>query len=203
MLLTANRLVERRGGRGPFDVATYSVDGGAVTGYGGLGLTPTHGALADAGTLGVLIVPGLIDLDAIAAMDDVLTAVCEAAHDADIVAGVCTGSFLLDAAGVLGDAAAHHPLGGRRRPGGTTTGRGGHARRRAMGRCRTRGDVGGHDLGHRDDAAPRRTARRRRARPGHGGADRLRVDRASRQLTSPTAAAAVISPATIGACDRV
>lgn len=103
VLLTANRLVARRGGDPPFDVQTLSVDGGPVTGYGGLGLTPSDGALADAGELDVLIVPGLIDLDAITKMQDVVAEIARAGRCAEIVAAVCTGSFLLHAAGLLDD----------------------------------------------------------------------------------------------------
>lgn len=104
VLLTANRLVQRRGGRAPFAVDTFTVDGGPVTGYGGLGLVPSGGALADAGPLGVLVVPGLIDVPGIATMDAELAAITTAAGGCDILASVCTGAFLLEAAGLLGDA---------------------------------------------------------------------------------------------------
>jgi transcriptional regulator GlxA family with amidase domain len=106
VLLTANRLVLRRGGDAPFTVDTYSVGGAPVTGYGGLGLVPTGGAITGAGPLDVLIVPGLIDLDAIANMGAVTAAVADLDTSVDVVAGVCTGAFLLHAAGVLGDGAA-------------------------------------------------------------------------------------------------
>jgi transcriptional regulator GlxA family with amidase domain len=106
VLLTANRLVARRGGDAPFAVETYSMDGTPVTGYGGLGLAPSGGAITAAGPLDVLIVPGLIAVDAIADMVAVTDAVAELDPAVDVVAGVCTGAFLLHAAGVLGDAAA-------------------------------------------------------------------------------------------------
>ncbi|HEX6257256.1 MAG TPA: DJ-1/PfpI family protein [Euzebyales bacterium] len=106
VLLTANRLVTRRGGDAPFAVDTHSVDGEPVTGFGGLGLSPSRGAIAEAGPLDVLIVPGLIDLGAIADMAEVTETVCALDPSVDIVVGVCTGAFLLHAAGVLGDAAA-------------------------------------------------------------------------------------------------
>ena len=103
VLLTANRLVERDGGDPPFAVRTFSIQGGSVTGFGGLGLVPASGALGGAEELDVLIVPGLIDLDAIAGMDDVVSAVADAARSTGVLAAVCTGSFLLQAAGLLGE----------------------------------------------------------------------------------------------------
>jgi transcriptional regulator GlxA family with amidase domain len=106
VLLTANRLVVRRGGDAPFAVETYSVDGAQVVGYGGLGLVPSGGAIAGAGPLDVLIVPGLINLDAIDDMTAVTAAVADLGQTVDVVAGVCTGAFLLHAAGVLGEVAA-------------------------------------------------------------------------------------------------
>lgn len=106
VLLTANRLVTRRGGDAPFSIVTLSVDGHPVNGHGGLGLGPSGGAAADAGPLDVVIVPGLIDLDAIDGMGAVTDVIAMLGRSADIVAGVCTGAFLLHAAGVLGDADA-------------------------------------------------------------------------------------------------
>lgn len=103
VFLTANRLALRRGGAAPFDVRTVSLDGAPVTAYGGLGLTPSHGALADVAPLDVLVVPGLIDVDAGVADDDLVGAIRAAGDRAGIVTSVCTGAFLLDVAGLLGE----------------------------------------------------------------------------------------------------
>lgn len=105
VLLTAGRLQERDGVDVTFDVRTLSVDGGPVTAYGGMGLVPSHGRLAD-NDLDVIVVPGLIALDTALADDDLLAAIAAASKDTDVTVSVCTGSFLLDAAGVLGDVPA-------------------------------------------------------------------------------------------------
>jgi transcriptional regulator GlxA family with amidase domain len=106
VFLTAARLQLRDGGAASFAVRTVSVDGGAVTAYGGLGLVPSHGAIADHADLDVVIVPGLIDLDRGLANAALLDAVRAAAGAARVSASVCTGAFLLDAAGVLGESPA-------------------------------------------------------------------------------------------------
>lgn len=103
VFLTANRLALRRGDAEPFDVRTVSLDGAPVTAHGGLGLTPSHGALADVAPLDVLVVPGLIDVDAGVADDALVGAIRAAGDRAGTVTSVCTGSFLLDVAGLLGE----------------------------------------------------------------------------------------------------
>lgn len=103
VFLTANRLVVRDGGEPPFRVRTVSPDGGAVRAYGGLGLAPADGALADLAPVDVLVVPGLIDLDAGLADGVLIAAIRSAGRAAAVVASVCTGAFVLDAAGLLGD----------------------------------------------------------------------------------------------------
>ena len=106
VLLTANRLAARTGATPPFDVRTVSVDGGSVTAYGGLGLVPSHGALDRDDPGDVVVVPGLIDVEAGTGDTGLTAAIAAAAASATVMASVCTGSFLLDAAGVLGDHAA-------------------------------------------------------------------------------------------------
>lgn len=101
VLLTANRLAGRRDLEPPFDVRTVSLDGAPVTAYGGLGLVPSHGALVDTEPLDVLLVPGLIDVDAGTADQHLVAAVRTAGARAVLVTSVCTGAFLLDAAGLL------------------------------------------------------------------------------------------------------
>lgn len=105
VLLTANRLAVRDGDDPPFDVRTVAT-APEVTAYGGLGLRPSHPLDLDA-EVDVLVVPGAIDLEAVAHVQPTIAA--RAAH-AGLVASVCTGSILLARAGVLDAPAAttHH-----------------------------------------------------------------------------------------------
>ena len=99
---TASRLVARDGGAPVFTVVTVTPDGDPVTAYGGLGLRPHASATAPAAVdLDVLIVPGTVDVDA--ALGDVAlaAAVRGLTAAAGLTASVCTGAFLLGAAGVL------------------------------------------------------------------------------------------------------
>ena len=173
VLLTANRLLERRGDTPVFEVEVVGT--GEVALYGGLRVVPTT-SVADAGRLDVLVVPGAIDLEA-ATPDE---AIRQLAASTEVLASVCTGAFFLQRAGLVGDRAvtthwedadllARHGRAG--------------ARRRPVGRQRRAGDLGRHQLGHRDGAAPRREVRRPPARRGHGPPDRLRVD--ARPLRTP------------------
>lgn len=104
VFLTASRLAVRDGRSAPFDVVTLTADGGPVTAYGGLVLTPQASADA-AGRLDVVIVPGAIDIDAAAAAADLIPAVGALAATCAVTASVCTGAFLLQAAGLLRDRA--------------------------------------------------------------------------------------------------
>jgi transcriptional regulator GlxA family with amidase domain len=96
VLLTANRLLERQGAAPAFEVLVVGSE--RVTVFGGLGLVPTH-AVADAGRLDVLVVPGAIDVDA--ARPDADVAALAAA--AGLVTSVCTGAFFLQRLGLVGD----------------------------------------------------------------------------------------------------
>lgn len=100
VLLAAARLTVRDGDEPAFEVRTVSVDGEPVDAFGGLGLVPSHGALADNADLDVLVVPGLIDVPAGLARTDLLAAITDASQRVSLTASVCTGAFLLDAAGV-------------------------------------------------------------------------------------------------------
>jgi transcriptional regulator GlxA family with amidase domain len=102
VFLTASRLVERDGGEAPFEVLTLGVSGEAVAAYGGLRLTP-HATLAESGPLDVLVVPGAIAIDEVVGDVGLMSAVREAAEDADVLASVCTGAFVLGALGALED----------------------------------------------------------------------------------------------------
>ena len=100
VFLTANRLRERDGESAPFEVLTVGVTDGAVSAYGGLGLVPTH-TLGNLGAIDVVVVPGAIAIEEIAARAEVRDALATLAADASVVASVCTGAFLLGDAGFL------------------------------------------------------------------------------------------------------
>ena len=102
VLLTASRLVERDGGEPPFEVLTLGLSREPVEAYGGLRLIP-QATLAEAGRLGVLVVPGAVRIDEVLADTSLLGAVREAAATAETVASVCTGAFVLQSRGFLDD----------------------------------------------------------------------------------------------------
>jgi transcriptional regulator GlxA family with amidase domain len=105
VLWTANRLAQRRGEVAPFEVRTASLDGRSVTTHGGVGLTP-HAALDDVGDgvdvdVDVLMVPGAIDIDGVLTDPALIDAARTAAARGVIVTSICTGAFVLGAAGLL------------------------------------------------------------------------------------------------------
>lgn len=100
VFLTANRLAQRHGDEPPFDVVTASRDGGPVTAFGGLGLVP-HAALDDVAAVDVLIVPGAIDIDGALADPYLAETARRHAEGGALLMSVCTGAFVLGAAGVL------------------------------------------------------------------------------------------------------
>jgi transcriptional regulator GlxA family with amidase domain len=102
VFLTASRLVARDGGTVPFEVVTIGPTGGPVTAYGGLGLVPDT-SVADCGPLDVLVVPGTIDVDAATDDEALVAAVDRLAGASGLTSSVCTGAFLLAAAGLLKD----------------------------------------------------------------------------------------------------
>ena len=107
VLLTANRLAQRNGAPAPFDVHVVSRDKRPVLAYGGLGLVPTGPAPAH---IDVVVIPGLIDHEAGMRDATLVAHVSELTGRASVAASVCTGSFLLAAAGRLAGRAAttHH-----------------------------------------------------------------------------------------------
>ncbi|MBS3941813.1 MAG: DJ-1/PfpI family protein [Actinobacteria bacterium] len=109
VLLTANRLAMRSGGQAPFEVVTVAPDDRVLAAYGGLGLR-AQTSVADLGPLDLVVVPGLIDLDAALGDDALVATVAGLAARSEVTASVCTGSFLLAAAGVLRGrrATTHH-----------------------------------------------------------------------------------------------
>lgn len=109
VLLTANRLAERAGDEPPFEVITVAADDRLIAAYGGLGLR-AQATLADLGAVDLVLVPGLIDVDAGLADPTLVGAVKDLVARSQVAASVCTGAFLLAAAGALGDrpATTHH-----------------------------------------------------------------------------------------------
>lgn len=101
VFLTASRLAARTGAEPPFEVVTLTPDGGPVTAYGGLGLTPHAAATADDLALDAVLVPGTIDVDAALKDEALMDAVRALTADAALTTSVCTGAFLLADAGVL------------------------------------------------------------------------------------------------------
>jgi len=108
-VLTADRLQARRRAEPRFEVRTLATDLGRITAYGGLELGG-HRSVQQVGHLDVVVVPGTVDVDAALADARLLATVGELAGRSDLVASVCTGSFLLAAAGLLEGRAAttHH-----------------------------------------------------------------------------------------------
>ncbi|TQM78807.1 DJ-1/PfpI family protein [Saccharothrix saharensis] len=96
----ANRVAVRRGAAVPFEVVTIGVTGTApIRARGGLRVVPDVG-LGDAPACDVVLVPGG-DVDEVEAMPDVLSWLRRARGHAKVVASVCTGVFVLAAAGLL------------------------------------------------------------------------------------------------------
>lgn len=97
VLLTANRLLKRAAQPPAFDLVAFSPGDQPVHSYGGLTVCPTGGPR----TGGVLVVPGLIDIPTATGDEAIMAAVRDG--QPDVIASVCTGAFLLDAAGLLPD----------------------------------------------------------------------------------------------------
>ena len=102
VFLTASRLAVRDGEPPPFEVIVIGPGSGPVHAYGGLAIVP-HVAADAVDRLDVLIVPGAIAIDEVAADPETAGAVRRLLGVAELPASVCTGAFLLADAGVLGD----------------------------------------------------------------------------------------------------
>jgi transcriptional regulator GlxA family with amidase domain len=93
----ANRVTARDGGEPAFDVVLVGVDGEPVRARGGMRIS-VDTTIGDDRRFDVVLVPGGV-------VDDVPTAAVDWIENrsvvADVTASVCTGAFLLAAAGVL------------------------------------------------------------------------------------------------------
>lgn len=103
VLLTANRLLERRGLPPEFDLVAFSPDNRPVRSYGGLPVTP----MGQVRPGGVLVVPGTIDIGAATGNPHIMGPVRDSG-DRSLIASVCTGAFLLQSAGLLPDTWTTH-----------------------------------------------------------------------------------------------
>ena len=100
VFLTASRLAQRRGEPVPFEVFTIGLSGEPVSAYGGLRLIPDRVAL-ESGNLDILVVPGAVAINAVAADPALIEAIRDLAEEAELTTSVCTGAFLLSDAGLL------------------------------------------------------------------------------------------------------
>jgi transcriptional regulator GlxA family with amidase domain len=100
VFLTASRLQVRDGTEPSFDVVTVGLTPEPVSSYGGLQLIPHH-AIDEAAPPDLLVIPGAIAIDDVLADAALMTAVDAAAQQAQTVASVCTGAFVLGHLGLL------------------------------------------------------------------------------------------------------
>ena len=96
---TASRVALRRGDEAPFSVCTVAADAVPVRARAGLVVLPDH-AMSDHPQLDVLIVPGGV-VDRELQRPALLAWIAQVAGATQVTASVCTGAFLLAAAGVL------------------------------------------------------------------------------------------------------
>jgi transcriptional regulator GlxA family with amidase domain len=97
---SANNIVEAAGGALPYRLRLMAQDGGGVTSGAGVGLATGPLSRCDE-ALDTLIVPGGSGVEAVAANPAMLDWVRQRATVARRVASVCTGAFVIAAAGIL------------------------------------------------------------------------------------------------------
>lgn len=97
----ASRVAARVGGTEapPFDVRLVSRDGAPISARNGFVMTPHH-ALSEAPPIDLMVVPGGVQ-HRVEGDADVLERLRVISQGAEVVASVCTGAFLLAAAGLL------------------------------------------------------------------------------------------------------
>lgn len=100
VLLTANRLLHRRGEPPLFDVTTVSLGARTVVSYGGLGLVP-HTSFGAVGPVDMVIVPGAVDMDDVLGREDLQDAIGVLLAETELAVSVCVGAFFLGDAGLL------------------------------------------------------------------------------------------------------
>jgi transcriptional regulator GlxA family with amidase domain len=100
VFLTASRLQVRAGEDPAFEVVTVGLTADPVTAYGGLRLTPAA-AIDQAGPFDLLVIPGAIDIDDVIGDEVLMLALRSASDQAQTVASVCTGAFVLGRLGLL------------------------------------------------------------------------------------------------------
>lgn len=115
----AGALQARRGGPAPYEIVVASIDGGAVTSESGLAIVTIP--LADVHDIDTLVVAGGSGVLAACEDDTLVAAVTAMAGRARRVVAICSGAYLLAAAGLLdgrrvtthwaraGGLAARHP----------------------------------------------------------------------------------------------
>ncbi|MDI9897549.1 DJ-1/PfpI family protein [Rhodococcus sp. IEGM 1381] len=95
----ANRVAERAGSAAPFDVTLVGLEDGAVRARGGM-RTGVDTTIDDPRIYDLVLVPGGV-VDAVEADGRVLEWLQRIRPTAEVVASVCTGAFVLAAAGLL------------------------------------------------------------------------------------------------------
>jgi transcriptional regulator GlxA family with amidase domain len=99
----------RRHGLDPFDVRLLARTAAPVSARNGFVMTP-HGALREAPTLDLLLLPGGLGTRAAQHDAELVASIRDRAAAAELVLSVCTGALLLGRAGLLDglDATTHH-----------------------------------------------------------------------------------------------
>ena len=96
----ASRLALRRGYSAPFEVITIGISDRAVHAYGGLGLAPITGH-ADSDPVDILVVPGALAIDEVAACPALIQAILHLSGTAVITTSVWIDTSLLTETGLL------------------------------------------------------------------------------------------------------
>jgi len=95
----ANRVIVRDGGEPAFDVVLVGIDDSPVCARGGMRIE-VDGSLADGRYFDIVLVPGGV-VDAVTDNAAALAWIARQSKTSELTASVCTGAFLLAAAGVL------------------------------------------------------------------------------------------------------